>query len=387
MQTYTVAFGGWYQRTTLHLSEIYDFVSSGISRLPLSDKKLAKYHTALDIEKATREVGSLEYVSAITSHGIEIRYYEDGLYILNYETDDIVNAKRFLTNYFENLFEPAISYIFSLGAPTPKVLANIKSHHPMVVTLIKKNPEDYKVEEKYGKVYSKIDVDGVSVYKTHSYIFIVADASTEHLRNLSETQVFFREFKDQLEKYLNIHRTIWEEIAHIKERGVIKGGDVEKLRSKLDSYQKTIGLIKNRINQMGAYIGTRRSIAKNAKVEGELISLFQYKFETLSDTHSYIKELWSMTENYLDSAIKLMVEIVNQSTNVSIRSLQLITTVGVLSGILAYLARDEFPKLSPVGVAYFMILVVATWAINKLVWVYYQKKKYKVQFTDRAKEI
>jgi len=387
MDKYTVTFGGWYQRTTLHLSEIYDFLSSGTSRLPLSDKKLAELFVALDIEKVTREVENLEFVSAVTSHGIHIRYYEDGLYVLNYETDDVSSTKRLLTNYFENLFEPAISYIFSLGAPTPKVLANIKSHHPTVATLKRKNPEDFKVNERYGKVYSKIDAGNVSVYKTHPYIFVVSNTSSQHLRNLSETQIFFREFKDQLEKYLNIHRNIWEEIAEIKEKGVVKGGDVAELRSKLDGYQKTIDLIKNRINQMGAYIGTRRSIAKNASVEDELVSLFQYKFETLSDTHSYIKELWKMTENYLDSAIKIIVEIENQSTNVSIRSLQLITTVGVLSGILAYLARNEFPKLSLVGASYFLILVFATWGINKLVWKYYQRKKYKVRFTDRTKNI
>lgn len=226
MDKYTVTFGGWYQRTTLHLSEIYDFLSSGISRLPLSDKKLKKYFTALDIVKVTREAGNLEYVNAVTSHGINIRYYEDGLYVLNYQTNDIDGAKRFLTNYFENLFEPAINYIFSLGAPTPKVLANITSHHPTVVTLKSKDPKRFKIDDKYGKVYSNLNVGGVFVYKTHSYIFIVSDISKEHLRDLSETQIFFREFKDQLEKYLMIHRSIWEEITEVKERGEVRGKDM-----------------------------------------------------------------------------------------------------------------------------------------------------------------
>ena len=35
-----VTFGGWYQRTTLHLTEIYDFFKYGTSRLSLSKGKL-----------------------------------------------------------------------------------------------------------------------------------------------------------------------------------------------------------------------------------------------------------------------------------------------------------------------------------------------------------
>lgn len=385
-QNYVVTFGGWYQRTTLHLTEIYDFFAHGSSRLDLSKKKLTEYHTLLDLSEVSRETGNLEYVQATTSQGIQIRYYEDGLYVLEFKSDDVVAASTLLSDYFENIFEPAISYIFSLGAPTPKVLANIKIHHPTVVGVGGNNLDSFKLDEKYGQLYSKIDTGGVSVYKTHGYIFVVSTKKSV-LRDLVETQIFFREFKDQLEKYLNIHRVVWEEIANIKERGEISGGEVGKIRSKLDSYQKTIDLISNRINQMGSYIGTRRSIAKSAKVEDELTALFQYKFETLSDTHVYIKELWNMTSNYLQSAIKVVVEIESKSTNISIRSLRTITMVGVISGILGYLAINEPPELSGFGLIYFVILAITTGGVNKLLQRYYRGRKYKIKFTERSKNI
>ncbi|MEK7188220.1 MAG: hypothetical protein AAB685_00010 [Patescibacteria group bacterium] len=200
-------------------------------------------------------------------------------------------------------------------------------------------------------------------------------------------QIFFREFKDQLRKYLNIHRKIWEEIADVKEEGEIRGNDVEKIRGKLESYQETISLISNRINQMGTYIHTRRSIAKNVKVDEELVNLFQYKFETLSDTHSYIKELWEMTTDYLKSAIQIIVEIENQTTNVSIQSLRTITTVGVISGILGYLTRDIIPQITFAGVIYFFILVISTWVVNRLINKLYKNKKYKLKFTEHKKGI
>ena len=64
------------------------------------------------------------------------------------------------------------------------------------------------------------------------------------VQDLVEMQIFFREFKDQLEKYLNIHRNLWEEISDIKERKLLRGSEIEPIRAKLDSYQKTISLIR-----------------------------------------------------------------------------------------------------------------------------------------------
>lgn len=385
-RTYTITFGGWYQRTTLHLTEIYDFLAYGSSRLDLSKEKLAEFQTELNLQKVTREVGKLEYVKAVTQAGIEIRYYEDGLYVLNAKSDDVDTTQRYLDTYFGEIFEPAISYIFSLGAPTPKILANIRIHHPTVVSLVSKNHSNFEVNEKYGGVYSQVSTKDATVYKTPQYIFAVSGKKSV-LRSLVETQIFFREYKDQLEKYLNIHRIVWEDIANIKERGEITGGEVGKIRSKLDRYQKTIDLINNRINQMGAYINTRRSIAKSAKVEDELVTLFQYKFETLSDTHAYIRELWKMTLNYLNSAIKVVGEIEAQSTNISIQSLRTVTMIGVLSGILGYLAIDEVPKLSGFGAIYFVILIAATWSINKIIQRYYKGRRYTIKITERSKNI
>ena len=178
---------------------------------------------------------------------------------------------------------PGYKLHFSLGAPTPRFCANIKTTHPTVLSLISDDQESFKVPSEYGEVYSHISSEGMSVYKTPESIFVVSDSKSANLvPGLVEMQIFFREFKDQLEKYLNIHRSIWEEIADIKERHVIKGNEVEDLRSRLDSYQKTVSLIGNRINQMGAYVRTRASISKNLAVEQQLVMLFQFKFEVLT---------------------------------------------------------------------------------------------------------
>ena len=388
---FKITYGGWYQRTTLHLSEIYDLFALGKSHLDLSKKELAKFHQGFNFESVTREAGYLEFVKAKAKNGIEIRYYEDGLYILEIESnslDAIVKSKELLENYFNKTINPATSYIFSLGAPTPKVLANIKTVHPIVVSVVQDNPEDFKPQKEFGDIYSTISSKDIIVHKTPGYIFIVSSPASESaVAELVEMQIFFREFKDQLEKYLNIHRNLWEEISDIKEKKLLKGNEIEPIRAKLDSYQKTISLISNRINQMGSYIRTRSSISKGSNIEEHLRKLFEFKFEVLTDTLDYIKEIWKMTTDYLSSAIQNIVEIKNQGTSRGIQSLQVITSIGVVSGIIGYFSKNEWPKFTALGAVYFVLIILITWLINYSVSALYKNKKYTLKFSERAKDI
>jgi hypothetical protein len=388
-EEFKVSFGGWYQRTTLHLTEIYNLFAFGSSTLALSKEKLLELQSALGLEKVTREAGYLEYVGATTKSGIDIRYYEDGLYILEIKSSDIGGARKILEDYYNSALGPAISYIFSLGAPTPKILANIKAAHPTAVTSISENPVDFRLEtEEFGEIYNKIVSPDLAVYKTPDYIFIISKPGNEETANvLVETQIFFREFKDQLQKYLDIHRKLWEEIADIKEKKSVKGTEIELMRSRLDSYQKTISLISNRINQMGAYAGTRSSISKNFKVDVYLMALFQFKFESLLDTLSYIKEIWKMTTDYLTSAIQNITEIQNQSAARGIQSLQLITSLGVVAGIIGYLSKNELPKITAIGAFYFFLIIAITWLINYAVSKIYKRKKYDLKIGETLKDI
>lgn len=379
---YTVTFGGWYQRTTLHLSEIYDLFALGHSKLSL-DKNLLKQHQKnLNLSEVSREIDYLEYLKATTKDGINLRYYEDGLYILQTESSNIDIARKKLENYFQESLNPAVSYIFSLGAPTPKVLADIKLEHPTVVLLPRQ--KNLNLIKRYGEIYNSITSKNFSVYKTPKYIFIINLSKKTNPIPLIEMQIFFREFKDQLERYLYIHRNIWEEISVIKEQKVILGKNVEEFRSRLDAYQKTISLIGSRINQMSTYINTRASISKKLNLENQLSTIFQYKFETLLNTHIYIKEIWKMTTDYLNNAIQVIIEVKNQSTSNGIQSLRLITTIGVLSGIIGYVSKSEFPNITLIGAWYFVILLIATWLINKIITLVYQNRKYELKFSKNA---
>lgn len=383
-----VYFGGWYQRTTLHLTEIANFFVDGRSDLPFSKEKLMKFHEGMGLKSVSREAGSLEFVQAQTKEGIQIHYYEDGLYILKLASNNIDEAKKILEEYYNEKMAPAMAYIFSLGAPTPKDLANIKTVHPIAVAVIDKDPEGFLIDCEFGEVYSSITSAEMTVKKTPWFIFLITKPDyREFTEGLIEMQIFFREFKDQLQKYLDIHRKLWEEISDIKERKLIRGKEVEKVRLQLDAYQKTINLISSRINQMGTYVHTRADIAKEMKLTEHLSRIFQYKFDVLTNTHGYIKEIWVMTNNYLNSAISVIAEIKGQATNKSIQSLQLITTYGVVGGIIGYLSRDSLPKVTSQGMIYFGLLMLVTFVVNILVKFAYQRVRYKIKFVERVKDI
>lgn len=386
---YTITYGGWYQRTTLHLSEVHGFLNSGYSKLPLNKEKLHILHSRLNLASITRVTDYFEYIEAKTKDNITIKYFEDGLYILTLESKTIAQSTNKLNDYFKDVFEPALAYIFSLGAPTPKILANIQTNHPFVITKrITNIHNNLYNEELFGKPYQTISSNDTKVYKTDEYIVIYSSAkNSEKLPLLVEMQIFFREFKDQLEKYLSIHRLIWEQITTIKEQKSIQGVEVEEYRSLLDGYKKTIDLISNRINQMGSYVGTRASIAKKNAIESELSDLFQYRFEVLTDTLGYIKEIWNMTDKYLSSAIQNIIEIKNQTTSRNITSLQVITTAGVVAGIVNHLTRTDYPTFTFQGILFFIVLLATTWVINYTVLKLFQLKSYNLTFGNKSKKL
>lgn len=387
--SFKVTFGGWYQRTTLHLSEIYEFLANANSYLELDKAVVKANHEKLNLVSVTRENGYFEYVQAITKDQITIKYYEDGLYVLEMHTQNILKAKEMLETYFSNFLNPAINYIFSLGAPIPKVLANIKTIHPIVVSYPVESTEHVQIDKNlYGQIYSQLVTSELAVFKLKEYIFIAYKENTAvKIDKVIENQIFFREFKDQLEKYLNIHRKIWSEISVIKEQKKIKPKNVGPLNAKLSSYQKSISLITNRINQMGSYVRTRKAIAQDEGTDKQLLNLFQYRFEALIDTLEYIKEIWRMTNDYLNNALKVMTEIESWATNKTLQSLTLLTSINVLANLLNYLAKDTFPKFTTVGLAFLSTLLVLAWGVNKFIEVYQANREKLINIEESGKNI
>ncbi len=387
--THKLYSGYWYQRTSLHLSEIYDFLRDGTSPLPLAKEKLQQLQKNLAIARTDLTIDILEYVTFTTEKNIVVKIYEDGLVIITKESENIKETMEELSSYYVGHLSPALSYLFSLGAPVPKELVAIKNSYPFFVVI--QDADGDEVKRLMGEVgeedYFHLSNELVQVYRGDTHFVINKSSGFEHTEQLIEMLIFFSEFKGQLHNYLNLHRTIWEKIQVIKEQGAIKGRDIQAQRAKLESYKKTVELIEGRMQQMGLYIETRASIIANNGWEQFFASVLSFKYQNLKHTLEYVMSLWQMTKQYVDSAIQLFSEASQRSTKNSVDALTIISSIGVISGVIAYLQTTDLPTISVVGVAYFVILLMLALMVNSIINFIFRNLRYKISDVDYSKDI
>ncbi|MEJ0001828.1 MAG: hypothetical protein WDN09_01410 [bacterium] len=374
--------GTWFQRTTLHLSELWRLFDMEGPETFFAAGDLLSLRKQLDLETAERITSGFECIRFKTAKGISGTIYEDGLMVI--ETSDVSDtekAKESLRRYYENCLSTCVTYLFSKGAPIPKELANIPTVLPYMFVVSGGSDDD--IEKAFfapgtERLHSAMKGKQTSIFKGSSTMVLHDPVNDVQTAMIVETHIFFREFKVQLERYLSIHRTLWEKIKTVLESDEIKGTDIEPIRTELQGYQKSVNLIEARINQMPAYVKTRQKLTV---IEGDenLVLTTSLRFEDLLDTHEYIKHLWSMTKNYLQSALDMLTALQAESTKTSISSLQLVTTVGVISGLVAYLGKDGFPPITRFGLGYFVGLLAVTWIINSLISFIFKRRMYTVK--------
>lgn len=384
--------GGWFQRTMLQLSEIYDFLRMGTSQLELDKDKLLELRKNLNIGKIDYGVDGLEYILFTTSLGISVKIFEDGLIVLNNE--DVSENTLFadiddVTNYYEKNLTPALNYLFSLGAPVPKELANIETIYPYFIVLNNASKEDISdlMARTERQKYYQIENANYEVIRGDKYYFINNKKKKLNcIERFIEEQIFIREFKGQLHRYLNLHRLIWEKIAEVKENANVKGKKIIEINSKLDGYAKTINLIEGRINQMSTYISTREKVAKSDEDLKEFLEVSGYRYETLKDTMVYIQHLWTMTKNYVTSAQKLFSGLQSSVTEKSLSSLTIVTSMGVGASLIDLFTNSE-PTFTTFGFIYFFILAFIGWAVNKIMGNISKNRVYHISDEEYDKDI
>lgn len=393
MKIEKIYIGGWFQRTTLQLSEIYDFLREGISKLDLDKKKLIKLHDALDLSEIDYGVDGLEYVKFSTRVGVNVKIFEDGLIVLNdagVTEFSLFNDIDALADYYENKLSPAFSYLFSLGAPIPKELANIETVFPYFIVLnnAKKNDIAQLLAKTEKDKYFEFSNDAYDVVRGDKYYFI--NNKTKDMIQVEryvEEQIFIREFKSQLHRYLNMHRIIWEKIDAVKEQAKVKGKDIVTFATKIDGYRKTVNLIDSRINQMNTYIKTREKIAKSDNALQESLDLIGYRYETLINTVSYMQQIWSMTKNYLNQAASLFDGLESQVTEKSIGNLTIVTSMGVGASLIGLFTETSAPEITVFGVGYFFALAIIGYLVNKIMGKVSENRKYDVSDVEYEKNI
>lgn len=392
MKISNVYIGGWFQRTMLQLSEIYDFLRDCKTQLKLDQEKLSELRKNLEIGKIDYGISGEEYVEFTTAQSIRVKIFEDGLIILNNQNvseNTLFADIDHVQDYYENRLSKALNYLFSLGAPVPKELANIENVYPYFIVC--DNATDENITDLLSRTekqkYFEFTNEKYNVVRGDKYYFINnKKQSSDKIERYIEEQVFIREFKGQLHRYLNIHRTIWEKIDTVKENINVKGSEIVSFTTKLEGYAKTINLIDGRIAQMSTYISTREKIAKNDKELEEFLAISGYRYETLKNTLDYIKSLWNMTKNYVTSAQKLFDGIKQDVTSSSVNSLTIVTSMSAGASIIGLLTETA-PEFTIFGVLYFFILAIIGWSSTKILGLISKNRKYEITDIEFDKDI
>ncbi len=392
MKISNVYIGGWFQRTMLQLTEIYDFLRECKTKLDLEQEKLEAYRKELGIGRIDYGVSGEEYIEFTTAYKISVKIFEDGLIVLNNQNaseDTLFADIDQVTDYYENKLSPAFNYLFSLGAPVPKELANIENVYPYFIVC------DNATDEELSDTLSRTEKQKYFEFRSENYDVIRGDKyyfinnkkkSNENIERYIEEQIFIREFKGQMHRYLNLHRIIWEKIDAIKAKLNVKGSEILKFTSQLEGYSKTINLIDGRINQMGTYITTREKIAKSDAELSQFLAISGYRYETLRDTLDYIKYLWDMTQTHVLSAQKLFNGIKADVTSKSVDSLTIVTSMSAGASIIGLLTNSA-PEFTTFGVIYFFVLALLGYFSTKILSMISKKRKYEVSDIEYDKNI
>lgn len=392
MKINSVYIGGWFQRTMLQLSEIYDFIRNGESQLKLNKKKLAELHKNLNIGSVEYGVQGEEFVSFVTGDRLRVKIFEDGLIIVS--SDNVSEETLFtdvdrLKDYYEQQLSTAINYLFSLGAPVPKELANIENIYPYFVVCDNATRDEISalLAQTEKQKYFEFDNKDYTVVRGDKYYFINNKKKNQnHIERYIEEQVFIREFKGQLHRYLNLHRIIWEKIDTVKDRAKVKGKDVITFSTKLEGYAKTVNLIDGRIKQMSTYLPTRERIAKQDEDLVEFLSISGYRYETLRDTLEYVKDLWDMTKDYVSSTQKLYANVSDQITSASLNKLTVVTVVSACATTFNLLTKGNV-AFSAAGVISVLVILAVGLLANRLIKYLAEKRKYEISDVDYEKNI
>lgn len=388
MKIKSIYIGGWFQRTMLQLSEIYDFLRDGSSQTNLDKDKLLSLRDNLRVESIEYGVASEEFVAFTTEEHIKVKLFEDGLMTVSStqvsEPTMFADIER-LRGYYEERLSPAINYLFSLGAPVFKELASVESIYPYFIVC--DNASSDNIAELLAKTerqkYFEFDGKDYNVLRGDKYYFINNKKATlANIERYIEEQVFIREFKGQLHRYLNLHRSIWGKIDTLKKQPFANEEEALAAVTELDRYEKTALLVEGRLKQMSPYVGIREAGMKDDQELTEFLAISGYRYSALEAALDYMQSLWHTTRRYAESAQRLMLRVEQERLISSCRGILLMLVLLVIISILGLIFGSAL-HFNVDTVIYTAILIIAGVLGSKLLGLYYSTKRYKILSNQR----
>mgnify|MGYP001122362153 FL=1 len=177
MKIKSIYIGGWFQRTMLQLSEIYEFWRDGTSQLGFDQNRLTDLHDKLRIDSIEYGVANEEFVAFSTEDQIRVKLFEDGLIVISSDKvseDTMLNDVEHLHTYYNECLSPTINYLFSTGAPVFKELSRVENIYPYFIVCdnaSQKELSDLLAQTERQK-YFEFDGKNYDVLRGDKYYFI-----------------------------------------------------------------------------------------------------------------------------------------------------------------------------------------------------------------------
>lgn len=365
-----IYLGTWLPRTTMHLKEVYYFFKDG-SGIDLDQSKLKHLRNQLNIKDLifnnNPDFDNLKF----SSENITVTITEDGiiLVMLSQVSDINIEIKK-IESFYTDQLGPALSYLFSRGAPLPQTLLNIKEAYPKILV------GQYFVPKEIGEylkghddaLLTKISSDKLTLFYGEESEFIdisnaiIQQNYDELLDPLLICTIFLRSFSDLLKRYLQLHRSVWTEISLIRESKNLRYRDFTIVRNKILDILKTISFIRARLQQMNDILSLRNAFTPEI-LKQKLSTLGLDSFLTLEKSYQYMDSLWQMTADYGNSTMTLFESLLEENAQRELRLLQQITLAGMLVGFfgmnIAFPWEDRWLNTFPSSFIVVGIIILA----------------------------
>jgi hypothetical protein len=371
-----IYLGTWFQRTSLHLREIHRFLQHQKSIERLDPKKIQLLWRDLKVKKvALHGEGPFEFLEAFFGT-IRMTMTEDGIILLSTPPQQTIKKTiTTLETFYLERFGPALSYLFSLGAPLPRELMNVKAVYPILLVGSGVTPNSVNAIFRgvADPLLSHVSTPNIETYLGEKlHLLNLRQSKKWNRHRIEETMrhmVFAREFERQLEEDVHLHRDMWDRISAIRESKEMRYRDFPAIRYHLLDFLKTLSFVKARLAQMDDIVTSRLQLMDPALHAG-LLRLGPYEFENLQANQRYVYHLWEMTAEYVNDTLRLLSSLFEENTQRELSALKLITLTAALTGFfgmnIAFPWEERWPLVSGSSFVVVGLIVIAIILFNAL---------------------
>lgn len=349
MKINKIYVGSWYPRTLFHLNEMYEFLKKGTSHLALDPEKIKSLKAEINPSEVLlqQDLGQSFLTAKFDIYDFESR--ENGLSLLSCKClGNKKNLEEELSKMSDFAFKKVFSsfnYIYSLGAPIPKVFAALRSVMPFVFiteAASKKDVIDF-LKKKNETIEKEFKNKSIEVYYGQNTVIINGDAALAE-KVVKECIYYLHDAQNQFQKILDLHRFIWDEVSAIKSMKSIKYKDLANTRDLLIEIESDVVFFKSRIKQLKDILEVQKIRISNftSKKDDSVWMGFADGFDSILSSGKYVERLWEMTNNYLTGASNLLSSVYQESSNKQINILQFVFIISAIASIMALGAIPGF---------------------------------------------